>query len=240
MGTKKYSPAWPHSELREIFPNIFFVMGTNITHYNGVDLQHSRNMVIIKNNHELSLINTVRLTDNGLAALDTLGQVKNVIRIGAFHGRDDDFYLDKYNATLWSIKGMNTENDGMANRELLANGNMPFPACSFFLFETSQFPEGVLHINQEGGIIITCDSIKNWLSSDEFFSDETAKLYEKQDFFGSASISNIWKQATQVQRADFNQLLTLPFRHLISAHGAPLLNTAHEQLKTSIMKTFID
>lgn len=238
MNTTQYSPAWPHTDIKEVFPGIYFVMGTNITHYNGIDLQHSRNMIIIKNNHELSLINTVRLTDSGLAALDALGEVKNVIRIGAFHGRDDGFYLDKYAAKFWAIKEMDIENHRTIDTELTANGQMPFPTCSFFLFETSQFPEGVLYINQEGGMIITCDSIKNWLAPDAFFSEETAKLYEKQGFYGPASISRVWIQATDVEASDFNKLMSLPFRHLISAHGEPLLETAHEQVKLSVMKSF--
>lgn len=86
-----YSPGWPHSDIQEIFPNIFFVTGTNKTRYNGVELQHNRNMIIVRKKNKLSLINTVRLNDNGLASLDALGKVENVIRIGAFHGRDDAF-----------------------------------------------------------------------------------------------------------------------------------------------------
>lgn len=50
-----YSPAWPHSTIKEIFPNVFFVMGTNKTTHNGVELQHSRNMVIVRNANKLSL-----------------------------------------------------------------------------------------------------------------------------------------------------------------------------------------
>ena len=68
-------------------------------------------MVIIRNGNELSLINTVRLNEEGLAVLDALGTVKNVIRIGAFHGRDDGFYLERYQAKLWALKGMKSEGD---------------------------------------------------------------------------------------------------------------------------------
>jgi len=53
-------------------------------------------MVVIKNANVLTLINTVRLNENGLAALDNLGQVTNVMRIGAFHSRHDAFYLERY------------------------------------------------------------------------------------------------------------------------------------------------
>ncbi len=126
-----YSPAWPHTAIKEIFPDIFFVMGMNKTNYDGTDLQHSRNMVIVRDNNQLSLINTVRLNDSGLAALDALGKVENIIRIGAFHGRDDAFYLDRYQAKLWAIKGMDTNNH-VIDVELTSDGLMPFQKCSFF------------------------------------------------------------------------------------------------------------
>jgi hypothetical protein len=229
-----YSPAWPHGEIKEIFPNIFFVTGTNITHHDNVELQHSRNMIILRDHGKLSLINTVRLDDKGLAALDLLGEVKNVIRIGAFHGRDDGFYLDRYHATLWALKNMEHADHRATDIQLVPNGKMPISDCSIFIFETSTYPEGILYIAQQGGILITCDSIKNWLAPDQFFSAETAKMYQEQDFFGIATISSIWKQACNVNASDFARLKTLNFRHLISAHGEPLLNNAYEAVAKTI------
>ncbi|AAO89997.1 hypothetical protein [Coxiella burnetii] len=233
-----YSPAWPHSEVKEIFPNIFFVTGTNITHHDNTELQHSRNMIIIRDNGKLSLINTVRLNDKELAFLDALGEVNNVIRIGAFHGRDDAFYLDRYHAKLWALKEMSHENNRVADVKLIPNGQMPVPNCSIFIFETSKYPEGILHIAQQNGILITCDSIKNWLAPDTFFSTETATLYQEQGFFGAASISTVWKQACNVSSSDFERLKTLKFRHLLSAHGEPLLNNAYELVAKTIRKEY--
>lgn len=231
-----YSPVWRHGDLAEIFPDIFFVMGTNITTHEGIELQHSRNMVVVKNNHELSLINTVRLTEVGLNALDKLGKVTNVVRIGAFHGRDDAFYLDKYKAKLWALPGMKHEHNKITDSEL--GTIMPFPDCSLFVFSTSIHPEGIIHINKEGGILVTCDSIKNWITQDEYFSDATEKLYYQLGFFGKASISKIWQQATQVKAQDFKRLKTLTFKHLISAHGEPLKNEAYEKLSQTIFQEF--
>lgn len=233
-----YSPAWPHSEIKEIFPNIFFVTGTNITRHNNVELQHSRNMIICRDNDRLSLVNTVRLNDKGLAELDELGEVKNVIRIGAFHGRDDAFYLDRYHAKLWALKEMKHANNRVTDIQLVPNGQMPVPDCSIFIFETSKHPEGILHIAQENGILITCDSIKNWLAPDRFFSTETAKIYEEQGFFGAASISNVWRQACSVSASDFVRLKTLAFHHLLSAHGEPLLNNANEIVAKTIRREY--
>ena len=233
-----YSPAWPHGDIKEIFPNVFFVMGTNITHHNNVELQHSRNMIILRDKDELSLINTVRLDDKGLAVLNTLGKVKNVIRIGAFHGRDDAFYLDHYHAKLWALKEMTHANNRATDIQLVPNGQMPTTDCSIFIFETSKYPEGILHIAKEGGIIITCDSIKNWVALDQFFNTETAKLYEEQGFFGVASISSVWKQACNVNSSDFERLKSLEFRHLLSAHGEPLMNDAYEFVSKTIRQEY--
>lgn len=233
-----YSPAWEHGEIKEIFPNIFFVMGTNKTTHEGVELQHSCNMVVVKNADELTLINTVRLNDEGLLALDRLGKVVNVVRIGPFHGRHDAFYVDKYTAKLWALNGMQHSHHKATDVELIPNDKMPFPDCSLFVFETSTQPEGVLYLQREGGILITCDSVKNWIRSDRFFSHKTAKLYQNLGFFGTASISTIWLQACQVQAQDFRKLQQLPFKHLLSAHGEPLLNVAHEQLALSIQQAF--
>jgi hypothetical protein len=133
---------------------------------------------------------------------------------------------------------MEHANNRIADIELTPNGQIPFPDCSFFLFETSKLPEGIIHIAKNGGILITCDSVKNWISPDQFFSDETAKSYQLQGFFGTASISNVWKQATDVLASDFERLKLPSFRHLISAHGEPLLNDANERLVKTIKLEF--
>lgn len=232
----QYSPAWDHGEIKEVFPNLYVVTGTNKTVHEGVELQHSCNMVIVKQADELTLINTVRLKGEGLNALDRLGRVSHVMRIGAFHGRHDAFYIDRYSAKLWALKGMQHDHAKTADVELIVNGKMPFADCSLFVFETSMQPEGILHINREEGILISCDSIKNWTKQDAFFSDETAKLYQKLGFIGTATISQMWLQACKVQAQDFKQLLALPFKHLISAHGEPLFQVAHEQLALSIQQ----
>lgn len=229
----QYSLAWPHSNIKEVLPNIFFVTGTNITQHESVTLQHSRNMIIIRNQDELSLINTVRLTEKGLDELNSLGRVKNIIRIGSFHGRDDAFYIDHYNAKLWALPNMKHEHNKNTDYNL-TNELMPFPNCEVFTFNSSKFPEAILHIKQNGGVLISCDSIKNWLTNDEFFNDLTTKIYEKQKVFGYAAINKIWLDATQVDKSELLALKGLEFSHLLSAHGEPLLNNAYEYVVKSL------
>ncbi len=191
-------------------------------------------MIILRHGSELSLINTIRLDDAGLKALDALGKVTHVLRIGAFHDRHDAFYLDRYPAKLWALKSMKHAHNHPTDRELTPNETLPIPDSQLFVFETSAVPEGAIHIARQGGILITCDSIKNWVARDEFFNDETAILYEQQGFFGEATVSNVWMQATQVKHMDFTRLQSLEFRHLLSAHGEPLMNRAHEALAKTV------
>lgn len=238
--TIQFTPAWPHGDIQEIFSNVFFVTGTNKVQHAGINIQISRNMTIICSSRELTLMNTVRLNDEGLRQLDQLGPVAHIVRIGAFHGRDDAFYRSQYpNAQLWALKGMIYENGLKPDRELTPEGEMPFLGCSLFIFKTSTFPEGIVHIKREGGILVSCDSLQNITVTDQFYSPETAKSFQDQGLVKPANISPIWLGATHTKASDFEKLLKIwPFRHLITAHGEPLMNRAYEQVSETIRRVF--
>ena len=134
----EFPAATPHDEIEEVFENIFLVRGS-IVLPNGLPV--SRNMTIVREDGVLTLINTVRLNDEGLKTLDTLGTVKHVVRIGAFHGKDDPFYVDRYKAELWSPVGIEHNLGFKTTQVLKPNGPMPFANSSYFHFETSNAPE---------------------------------------------------------------------------------------------------
>lgn len=232
------TPAWPHGKINQIFEDVFFVSGTNIVVHEGVELQHSRNMIIVREERKLSLINSVRLTEEGLRVLEQLGRVDKVIRIGAFHGRDDAFYVNQYQAALWALPGMQDQHGCPIDIELTEQGPQPFTECSVLIFKTAQFPEAVLYIQRQGGILVSCDSIKNWLSADAYFSEQTAAAYQAQGFFGRATISKVWQQAMAVNASDFERLKALHFRHLLSAHGEPLLDSAYQDVCNTIKQEY--
>ncbi len=238
---KTYPPALPHNPIEKIFEHIYLVTGTSITHHEGTDIQHSSNMTIVRSGEELTLINTIRLDDMGLKELDALGKVKNIVRLGAFHGQDDAFYLGRYDARLWALPDMKDDCGRGENINpdviISAEGEMPFPDCTFFVFETSSYPEAILHLTQQGGILISCDSVKNWTSTDRFFSPDTAKEHLAAGEIGSTKIA-FWSKACQVTAADFSRLMLLSFCHLIPAHGQPILNHAHESLSAAIQQFY--
>jgi hypothetical protein len=96
-----------------------------------------------------------------------------------------------------------------------------------------------LHIEREGGILVSCDSIQNITTTDEFYNLETARSFESQGLVKPANISHIWLEATGAKAADFSRLLKImTFRHLLTAHGEPLINTAYDQVGATIQRVF--
>lgn len=232
-----YRAAQPHGSLSEVFENVFMVTGTNVTVHDGTRYQTSRNMIVLRSEGMLTLINSVRLNDEGLKALDDLGVIQNVIRLGAFHGYDDRFYVDTYGADYWLVPNMPNEY-GIEHPKILNHENMPVKNCSLYDYKTTSLSEGVLLLEQDGGILIACDSIQNWIEQDVFFSDDCWKRFVEQSLTGSANIPATWVGACKPEKSDFSALEKLSFKHLLSAHGEPLKDIAFEKISESISRVF--
>src|SRR5437868_7932506 len=214
-------PVFDHGTIKEVFPDIFFVTSANIFEYEANVIQKSNNMIIVRDAKNLTLINTLGLNDEGLKTLDKLGTVTHVIRSGAFHDRYDILYLNRYKAKLWALSGMTHNHNRKVDFLIGETDKIPFPDASFFKFETTAHPEAIVHINRLGGILICCDSIKNWSHVDEYFSEKTGKEFLEQGLIKPLSIDKIWLGAMSPKFSDFARLKKLHFRHLMSAHGEP-------------------
>ena len=179
----QFAQPQPHGPLEEVFPGIHFVTGTMKTQLMGAHWHFSRNMTVVQEGDALTLINSVRLDDAGLRQLDALGRVVNVVRIGALHGLDDAFYKAHYGAAYWAPPGVPQPAGLLPDHTLLPGGSMPFSACSVFAFEHTKLPEAILHIEREGGILVACDALQNWVKPDEFFSAESRQTMAKMASF---------------------------------------------------------
>jgi len=232
-----FPPALAHGSIGEVLPEVFFVTGAMETVLMELDWQFSRNMVIVREGERLVLINSVRLGEDGLAELDSLGKVTDVIRLGALHGRDDAFYLDRYQAQYWVTPGLEPEAPGSAHT--LAEGSpLPLAGASLFQFKTSKIPEGILHLQSDGGILVACDALQNWLQPDEHFCDASRERMEHMGFFTPANVGPVWLQAAEPAAEDFARLKTLTFRHALCGHGEPLLENAHSAFVSSFNRLF--
>jgi hypothetical protein len=222
-----FTAALPHGPLREVLPDVFFVTGT----FRRGILRFSRNMTVVRDGEELTLVNAVRLDDAGLAELDALGRVRHVVKLGFYHGIDDPFYVDRYAAKLWALPEHQHEGGLTTDVELREGGEVPFSRGSLFVYRTAFRPEAVLHVDAEGGVLVACDSLHNWTRTNEYFNGLTKFLFRLLGFIGPPTVPRAWRIDARPRAEDFERLNALEFAHLLSAHGEPLLGTAHEALE---------
>lgn len=234
----KYQKALPHGSISQVFPDVFFVTGTMSSEFFGSTWQFSRNMTVVREGDQLSIINSVRLDDQGLAALEELGKVVNVVRIGDMHGVDDPFYVERYDATFWALPGMGIQDGLQVDKELTPDGEMPFGDCSLFVFKSTKRPEGILRLDREGGIMIACDSLQNWTEPDEFFLDETTGTMREMGFFAPANLGPAWLHECEPQAEDFIRLKEIPFKHALCGHGTPVRDFAQKNYHATFERLF--
>ena len=191
-------------------------------------------MVVIRDYRLLTLVNTIRLDEAGLAALDALGTVSNIVKLGAFHGRDDAFYIDRYGADLWAPPGM-TYSRGEKTDQMLTDGKAgPNPDATAFVFDTPKLPEAILHLKRHHGVLIACDSFQNMSGPDEYFNAAATEAKARLGFFKKAVIGPGWRKFAEPKTGDIERVLKLEFRHLLSAHGEPLLDEAYSAVSTTL------
>ncbi|MFW1678168.1 hypothetical protein ACFVYJ_10350 [Pontibacter sp. JAM-7] len=231
-------PALSHGSLVEVFPDVFFVSGAMETVLQGLDWQFSRNMTVVRDGERLIIINSVRLDEQGLAELDQLGRVTDVVRLGALHGRDDPFYVQRYGAEYWALPGVDHESGLAVTRRLTSDEPLPISDASLFVFSTAQIPEAVLRLERSDGILIACDALQNWHAPDAYFSDDSRALMQQMGFFTPANLGPVWLQAASPSGEDFTRLKSLSFRHALCGHGEPLRHSAHTDFSATFSRMF--
>lgn len=229
--------ALPHGEISEPLKDIFFVTGTRKWHAMEMDWQFSRNMTVVRENGQLTLFNAVRLTEEGLKDLEALGKIAHVVQVGGLHGVDDAFYRDRYGATYWAQPGAG-QAGVQVDRELVPGGDMPVSGADLFRFETTNVPETVIRLDRDGGVLIACDALQNYVAPDEFFSEASTKVMTDMGFFTPANVGPVWMQAAEPGPADFERLAQMSFSHVFCGHGAPLLNDAEAAYRETFKRLF--
>ena len=233
-----YHEALNHGSIEEVLKDIFYVTGTMKNEFFGSMWQFSRNMTVVRENGDLTIFNSVRLNAEGLAALDRLGKVVNVVRLGDMHGVDDQFYVDRYKAKFWALTNMETKDGLHIDKVLVEGGEMPLEGSSLFEFKTGKRPEGILRLDRDGGIMIACDSLQNWVEPDQFFEPVTVTTMQNMGFFKTGNLGPAWMHESQPQVSDFERLKEVKFKHAFCGHGYPLLNIAMETYHGTFKQMF--
>lgn len=218
----------------------------------------SRTMTIVRQRKAdgsfgLTLINTIRLGDDGLSQLAELGKIDNVVRLGAFHGIDDAFYIRTFGAKYFVVKGMQSAPGLEVSSEQMSESNLPIGGCQLFSFDRLRFPEAILILAPTAsrpGVAITTDSIQNHqrvllLDNSPLVSFAIWKIGLR----GPARLGPLWmnEQAPgegqensrsardAFFRPQFQRLLDeYDFDVLIPGHGEPMLKNAKVAIAASM------
>lgn len=244
-ATHKHMPVQAHGPISKIFDNIWFVKG-GVKMPMLMPMKISRSMTILKDSDsdELTLVNSMRLSEAGLAELEKLGKVANVIRIAGFHGRDDGFYRDRYGAKVFAIKGQvytrkfdtgpHPEEYMQADVWLDENSELPVKSAKLKIFPTSKPPEAMLLLQQEGGVLITGDSLQNTPAPDEFVNFPAKIMMRKMGFYKPHSVGPGWLQFASPEKSDVRSILEIEFEHVLPAHGDPVIGAAREKYRPTL------
>ena len=232
-----YPPAYPHDPIAKLYPGVYFLHGSIKI---GPGVRMNRNMVILQNGSELILINPVRMDEQGLAALDALGTVRHIMRLGDFHGLDDAFFLDRYRCLFWAQSGQETYKQPSPTNEIGPDTVSPFPNSKFFIFQTAKYPEAALLV-KDHKLLITTDSVQyhpDW----SYFSGLSKVVFKLLGFKTGINIGPPWiKRVTPKGgslKGDFERLVNLDFNAIVAAHGLPLQLDAKKQLQSEIDSVF--
>jgi hypothetical protein len=229
---RAFPAALAHGELSEVFPGVFFVTGT-VGMPGALPIRFSRNMVVVREGERLVLINSVRLSEAGLAALQALGSITDVIRIAGFHGADDAFYKQRYGARIWAIQGQRYTAgfslDGPAyfeaDTEIDASTTLPIRDASLYSFATKP-PEALLVLARSGGVVIAGDCLQHWAETDAYFNWLGAFMMRRLGFIRAHNVGPAWLKQAKPSASELRGVLDLDFEHVLPAHGAPVIGGA--------------
>ncbi|HWZ89117.1 MAG TPA: hypothetical protein VNW92_09715 [Polyangiaceae bacterium] len=241
MKPRPFPAALPHGKLCSILPEVFFVTGT-IGFRAPFPMRFSRNMTVIREGRRLVLLNSVRLSEAGLAQLDQLGRVSDVIRLAGFHGADDAFYKDRYGAKVWAVKGQRytagfkhdaAETHFEPDAEIDASTTLPLAAASVYLFGTRP-PEALLVLAREGGLVVSGDCLQHWAEVDPYFNWFGAFMMKRLGFIKPHNVGPAWLKQAKPSASELRGVLDLEFEHVLPAHGSPVLGDAKARYRPAI------
>ena len=235
-----YPPVYPHDPIEEIAQDVFVVRGS--LKMNAL-LRISRNMAVIRHDGELTLINPIRLHAAEEEKLQTLGTIKQVMRLGSMHGLDDPYYVNRFKVEFWCQPGGTPYTQPAIAVEMRPDGPLPFPDAELFCFNGTVQPEAALVLHRGNGLLLTCDAIQHY--GDYKHNNLPARLILPLIGFPKTTlVGPVWlKRMTPAEaslKPEFERLLTQDFDALLSAHGSFLAHGAKTAVRAAVERAFPD
>lgn len=241
LRTRSHPPALPHGDLREVLPGIHFVTGT-VALPGPLPVRFSRNMTVVREGDRLVLVNSMRLDDAGLAALDALGKVTDVIRLAANHGMDDPFYRDRYSAKVWALRGQRytagfdtNASDVYFEPDVAMDEHTELPLAGARLVTIhAKPPEGLLVLDRDGGTVVSGDCLQHWAKADAYFSFLARPMMKLMGFMRPHNVGPGWLKQCKPPKDELRAILDLGFSNVLPAHGAPVIGNALELYRPAV------
>ena len=258
--SQRVRAALPHGELIPVNDRVWHVGGTA---YMMPFVKFGRSMIVVRNEAgDLTLLNAVRLSEEGERELLALGKIAHVITLNSVHGIDLPYYMDKFKPTLWAPPGKAEYLAGKglkADRELRVGEELPFEDAHLFEINPASLRTKMcefLVVLEREKALVSCDAFQN--ITDLAGATLLGSLMMRQmGFVVPHSIGPGWlmmakataKEAEKAVEAgeprfalvaEFERLLAdEDWENLLPGHGyASTNNTAREGLKACMRRTW--
>ena len=208
-----------------------------------IPMKISRAMTVVRTGTGLAILNSMRLSEEGFAELESLGDVKHVIRIAGFHGRDDAYYRERYGAKVYALEGQRyvrglKPDEGEPYMEpdvwLTEESELPIEGARLKVFHSSTPTEAVCVIEREGGILVAGDSLQHTPAPDEFYNLPAKLMMKRLGFLKPYNVGPGWLQFASPSAEEVRSLLELSFEHVLPAHGDAVIGDAKEKYRPAI------
>ena len=234
-----HPPASYHLPVRECFPGVWLASSAiSMAIPLKLKITFSRNMVAVLGSEGWVLLNPVRLSESAEAELLAKAPFKHAVRLGALHGRDDRYYVDKFGVEFWGAAGKQAYPEPKFSREITEEGSFPIPGARVVIYKAAKMAECVVCLPQHR-LLVSCDSVQHY-EHDSLLSALGKLVMRPMGFFKPCVIGPIWlKNATPQggsMRPDFERVLALDFDNLISGHGTPKIGGAKEALAQNVAR----
>lgn len=208
-----------------------------------VPVRFSRAMTVVKEGGRLVLVNTVRLDEAGLVALDALGKVTDVVRLAGNHGSDDPFYAERYGAKVWAPSGAPYVPGFDPRAEPYFEPHVAFDEATALPLEGARVhmfrstpAEALVVLSRHGGVAISGDALQNWETTDGYFSWAGSVMMKMMGFIRPLNVGPGWLSQCKPPMKDLLAVLDLPFEHLLPTHGTPVIGSAKEKFRPALVR----